>query len=219
MALTDLVSLQAALDGLDRIWQSAGLIVRNSSTYFTIGLDSGAPSAAEPNGSTRTVPSATTNATTRYTRVNGAWVAEIIGRDFGSTGVTADVIAESTAAAGVTIDGLLLKDGSVQPGAITDPGNAGAIAVTKSGYCPLVSAGAETRTLAAPSFIGQRILLYLKTDGGDCVVTVATGINQTGNNTITFNDAGDTVELVAKENGANKRWTLVVNDGAALSTV
>lgn len=33
--------------------------------------------------------------------------------DFGSTGIKADVIAESTGAAGVTVDGLLLKDGFV----------------------------------------------------------------------------------------------------------
>jgi len=33
------------------------------------------------------------------------------------------------------------------------------------------------------------------------------------------NDAGDAVLLVAKTNGANIRWSVVSNDGAALSTV
>jgi len=103
--------------------------------------------------------------------------------------------------------------------AITDPGNAGAIPVTGSGHVDIVTAGAETRTLAAPSFIGQELLVSLKTDGGNCVVTCATTVNQTGNNTITFDDAGDAVLLVAKANGANKRWSVVSNDGAALSTV
>lgn len=37
---------------------------------------------------------------------------------FGSAGITADVIAEDTAAAGVTVDGVLLKDGGVT-GALT----------------------------------------------------------------------------------------------------
>ena len=103
--------------------------------------------------------------------------------------------------------------------AITDPGDGEAIPVTASGTVAIVTAGAETRTLAVPAFVGQELLLYMKTDGGDGVVTVAAAINQAGNNTITFNDAGDTVRLVAIEVGSNKRWRVVVNDGATLSTV
>lgn len=103
--------------------------------------------------------------------------------------------------------------------AITDPGNAGAIPVTNSGYCPLVTAAAETRTLAAPTYAGQLLSLSMKTDGGDCVVTCATGINQAGNNTITFNDAGDAVLLEAIYVGSNLRWRVVRNDGATLATV
>jgi predicted RecA/RadA family phage recombinase len=103
--------------------------------------------------------------------------------------------------------------------AITDPGNAGAIPVTASGTVAIVTAAAETRTLAAPSFVGQELLLYLKTDGGDAVITCATGVNQTGNNKVTLNDAGDTLRLVAVESGANKRWRVVVNDGCTLATV
>jgi len=103
--------------------------------------------------------------------------------------------------------------------AIADPGDGEAIPVTASGYVPVVTAGAETRTLAAPSFVGQELLLYMKTDGGDAVITCATGVNQTGNNTITMNDAGDALRLVAIESGANKRWRVVVNDGCTLATV
>lgn len=102
---------------------------------------------------------------------------------------------------------------------IADPGNAGAIPVTKSGYCPIVTAGSETRTLAAPSFIGQQLLLYIKTDGGTCVITVASAVNQTGNNTLTLADVRDVILLVAIESGSNKVWHVVSNDGAALSTV
>jgi hypothetical protein len=103
--------------------------------------------------------------------------------------------------------------------AIADPGDAAAIPVTSSGYVPLVSAGAETRTLAAPTFIGQVLNAYFKTDGGDCVVTCATAVNQTGNNTLTFADAGDQIVLMAVESGANLRWRVQSNDGVALSTV
>ena len=102
---------------------------------------------------------------------------------------------------------------------IADPGATGAIPVTDSGTCEIVTAAAETRTLAAPTYVGQVLSLCMKTDGGDCVITVATAINQTGNNTITLNDAGDTILLVGVQNGANKAWRVVVNDGCTLSTV
>jgi hypothetical protein len=87
------------------------------------------------------------------------------------------------------------------------------------GHCDIVTAGAETRTLAAPTYLGQLLLVSLKTDSGNCVITCATTVNQAGNNTITLDDAGDAVLLVAKANGANKRWPVVANDGCTLSTV
>ncbi len=89
---------------------------------------------------------------------------------------------------------------------IADPADGNAIPVTASGYCALVSSGAETRTLAAPTFIGQRLLLYFKTDGGDCVVTCSTTINESGSNTLTFANTGEMIELVAVEEGSNIRW-------------
>lgn len=103
--------------------------------------------------------------------------------------------------------------------AIADPGNAGAIPVTASGYVEIVSAGAETRTIAAPTFAGQRLALYFKTDGGDVTITIATTINQTGNNTAVTADAGDMLILEAVSQGANFRWRVVANDGFSLSTV
>jgi len=103
--------------------------------------------------------------------------------------------------------------------AVIDPGDGEAIPVTASGTVAIVTADAETRTLAAPSFVGQELVLYMKTDGGDAVITCATGVNQTGNNTITMDDAGDALRLVAIEVGANKRWRVVVNDGCTLATV
>jgi len=102
---------------------------------------------------------------------------------------------------------------------ITDPGDAGAIPITNTGHVNLVTAAAETRTLAAPTYVGQMLQLNFKTDAGDCVVTCATLINQTANNTITFADVGDVVTLVAKLSGASILWSVVSNDGAALSTV
>lgn len=137
-----------------------------------------------------------------------------IGYSVGTAGVSATTVRAKLVEvpATVTVAGALTT-------AITDPGNAGAIPVTKSGYCPIVTAGSETRTLAAPSFIGQQLLLYIKTDGGTCVITVASAINQTGNNTITMADVRDVIKLVAIESGSNKVWHVESNDGAALSTV
>lgn len=102
---------------------------------------------------------------------------------------------------------------------IADPGDAGAIPVLKSGHVNIVTAGAETRTLAAPTYAGQSLLIGLDTDGGDAVITCATAVNQTGNNTLTAADAGDAIELVAVKVGANIRWRVRSNDGVALATV
>ena len=100
---------------------------------------------------------------------------------------------------------------------IADPGNSTkAIPVTRSGVCAITTAGAETRTLAIPSFVGQRITLCLNVDGGDCVITVASAINQAGNTTITLNDIGDTVALVGILRSGVRAWRVLVNDGATL---
>ena len=130
----------------------------------------------------------------------------------GATDETVRVLWSGPVALTNTVHNALTAD-------LADPGASGAIPVTDSGHCDLVTAGAETRTLAAPTYLGQLLLVSLKTDGGNCVITCATTVNQTGNNTITLDDAGDAILLVAKANGANKRWSVVSNDGCTLSTV
>lgn len=142
--------------------------------------------------------------TTNFDTVAAAIVGNVTGNVTGN--LTGNVTGNVTG----------VVTGGTTPATITDPGNAGAIPITVSGRVAIVTAGAETRTLAAPTTIGQRLLIYMKTDGGDAVITCATGINQAGNTTITLNDAGDCIELVAIENGANKRWRVVVNDGCTL---
>lgn len=102
---------------------------------------------------------------------------------------------------------------------ITDPGAAGAIPVTDSGTCPLVTAVAETRTLADPTDVGQLLALCLSVDGGNCVVTAASAVNQTGNNTLTFDNAGEAIVLHAIDVAAAPKWRVVSNDGVGLTTV
>jgi len=100
---------------------------------------------------------------------------------------------------------------------ITDPGDAGAIPVVTSGSVGLVSAGAETRTLAIPTFAGQMLSLGMTTDGGDIVITAAVGVNQTGNTSLTFADAGDHLLLMGVYEAAALVWRIVANDGIALA--
>ena len=102
---------------------------------------------------------------------------------------------------------------------ISDPGDAEALPSYRSGVCNIVSEGIETRTLAVPEAVGLRLALCFKTDGGDVTITVASAINQNGDNTILLNSAGDFIELVAVMIGANLAWRVVINDGCTLSTI
>lgn len=220
-----------------------------------ISAGSGAPDDSDgaPDGSVW-LRNDGTSATTLYAKASSAYSAvSADASDFGDAGIQTDVVAESTSAAGVTVDSVLLKDGSVTVGTggsvstdtiaektsaagvtidsclikdgqvqgtqVADPGNAGAIPVTRSGSVAIVTAGAETRTLAIPAAVGQTLSVYMQTDGGDCVITVASAINQAGNNTVTLNDVGDCVTLRGIYTGAAMAWRVLANDGASLSTV
>lgn len=145
--------------------------------------------------------------------------AQAAASTFKQLGKVVKAAADADTTVRVVLNGLVTSSYNPITAAIADPGDAAAIPVTASGHVDVVTAAAETRTLAAPAFKGQQLLLSLKTDGGDCVITCATTVNQTGNNTITLNDAGDAILLAAKTSGANIRWSVVSNDGAALSTV
>jgi len=108
---------------------------------------------------------------------------------------------------------------AVRPVAIADPGASGAIPVTKSGTVALTTTAAQTRTLARPAIAGIELAISLDVDGGDAVITVAAAINQTGNNTITMGDAGDTIVLKAVQVAGALIWRVLVNDGCSLTTV
>ncbi len=79
-------------------------------TLRTLSWGSGAPTKEEPNGSIWIRLDASSWSTAIYQRRSGAWVA--LG-NYGSTGLSTDVIAESTSGSGVTVDGTLIKDGKV----------------------------------------------------------------------------------------------------------
>ena len=102
----------------------------------------------------------------------------------------------------------------------SDPGTTKKIRADRDrAVIPLVSAAVEPRSLANPEIMGQEITLCFKTDGGNLTLTADTAVNQTGNNTLLFEDAGDMIALRAIQSGANLVWRVIENDGVALSTV
>lgn len=124
----------------------------------------------------------------------------------------------ATFAAAATFTGAVTYRG-LMDGEIADPGASGAIVVTDSGVCPITTAGAEARTIAIPTFVGQNLSISLDVDGGDCTVTVAAAVNQAGNNTLTGQDAGDHIWLTGVQVGGALVWRVVANDGWGLTTV
>mgnify|MGYP001599360997 CR=1 FL=1 len=108
----------------------------------------------------------------------------------------------------------------VEPVVIPDPGSAGTIDTSHSGYCELTSAGAETRTLSDPAYRGEVVDLVFVSDGGDITMTASSPINQAGNNTLDFSDIGEHIRLVGFYNATDGwEWRVVANDGVVLSTV
>ena len=107
--------------------------------------------------------------------------------------------------------------------AMPDPGNAGLIRVTEDlQICEMVSTGAETRTLKAPTKPGIRFVLRLMTDGGDVLVTAENGFNVEGDTVARFADASDLLNLVSVEYAAGPpktyRWEVMEgNVGVSIS--
>lgn len=137
--------------------------------------------------------------------------------------ITTDTIGETTAAAGVTIDGVLLKDGGITSGTMfagffpvgatnnITAGTGGAISVTNYFTTINTDAGGDAFTLANGTVKGQLKLINLVVDGGgDAVITP---VSLSGGTTITMDDATDEVELLW--NGT--AWVVVKNFGATVA--
>jgi hypothetical protein len=91
-----------------------------------------------------------------------------------------------------------------------DPGDAGTITVDRSPCaCLLASAGAETRTLARPTKAGVLLYLGMKTDGGDITLTVTGGVNEDGDTTFVFSDAGQFLFLASAFDGTDYYWRTI----------
>lgn len=114
--------------------------------------------------------------------------------------VTADTINESTSAAGVTVDGLLIKDGNI--GATQAITGDGAITIANHARVYLSKAGAAAITLAAPTsgtHDGWRITVTAISAQAHVITGGVDGFNAKGSSgTATFGGAiGDSVTFEA----------------------
>lgn len=111
--------------------------------------------------------------------------------------------------------------GGILPVLLADPGNAGAIPVTEvDAICLLTTAApGETRTLAAPAWLGQKLQIGhdVLAGGGTVATTVATAIDQTGGTQIDMNAAGDVIKLEATRIAGVLAWRIAFNESCAIT--
>lgn len=157
-------------------------------------------------------------------------LASVAASDYGATGMKADVVAESTAAAGVTVDGVLLKDNQA---------TADAFLFSAAGVATLAAAGSVQGDAAA---IAAQVTFVTASDGakgvalptaveGDMRIvynTVAAALKVYPNSSDDINDgsANAAIVLPAKQAGIfiavdGTTWAyfggLGVSQGAALT--
>lgn len=194
----------------DLIWdQSENTLRANDNT--TIGWGSGAgttPDIAIAWDATRlNVTQLTANSEIRW-GVDGAGIDQRWYGDTASASLLWDQSDDSLVLGGVA----KIKAQTIAAATGT------AIPVTHSGSFPITQNGAETNTLADPTFIGQWLSIFVDTDtSGARVITAASRINQAGNVTITLTEVGDFIKLEAITIAGALKWQVVANDGAALS--
>ena len=185
---------------------SAGLFVKNTTDILGFGAVINA-AGAFVSSSGASIRNVTVNPTGVVTAAAGSLAL----RNNGSLYLNTD---------GAT-NWLLIGAASVPGNSIVaDPGNGLAIANNVSGSLSLTyGAGAETRTLANPTVVGQVIAISVASAGaGTCAITVAGAINQAGNTVMTFNNVADFIELTSINRGGNLRWQVSApNDGVVLS--
>lgn len=188
---------------------------------LTLTLFSGAFQILDPGGASRTITLATVTSADNG-RVLAIYNAADADGELLTVGALAVlnrgewVLLRVTAGAWAVVGAKIGTVGAA--GVIADPGDAGAIPVTASGVCLLTTgASGETRTLAIPTFVGQRIVLAHDVDGGGAaVVTVASAFNEAGNTTITLDDPGETIDLIAIQVSGTRAWRAVGADGPTL---
>jgi len=93
-----------------------------------------------------------------------------------------------------------------------------AIPVAESGSLAITQNGAETNTLADPTFMGQTLSIFVDTDtSGARVVTAASRVNQAGNTVMTFTAVGAFAKLEAITIAGALKWQIVSSEGVGLA--
>jgi len=104
---------------------------------------------------------------------------------------------------------------------VADPGNGGQIVLPEhhNAVCAVSSSSGsnETRTIAVPSFHGQRCTLSMDTDaGGNVVINVAGDGNTQGHDEISFTAIGQAVDMVGVKRSGALRWRAAVADPTSI---
>lgn len=115
----------------------------------------------------------------------------------------------------------ILHDAFRAPFRMTDPGASGTITVDRDrAVVPVVTATAESRTLAQPTKAGLICTVELDTDGGDLTLTVTGGYNQAAATSLTLGDAGDFVTFISIKVGASYYWRVLQgSEGVSVRSV
>jgi hypothetical protein len=156
--------------------------------------------------------------------VNAANPGEITLAPSAGAAVVGKVIRVGLSAADTTNTVLLYPEAMRSAGnaaEIQDVGPAAtfsdaSLVIGSGGTCRLGAAG--TRTLNAPVIAGQEVT-FATTGTNANVITVATTVNQVGNNTLTFGAATDVIVLRSVAVGGTLLWRVLLNDGVGLTTV
>ena len=106
----------------------------------------------------------------------------------------------------------LSHDFQIAPWRVADPGASGTFDIANKGRVVLqiTTLAAETRTIPAPDVVGQKLLAYLDTDGGDCTITINGGQGVTS---IVLGDAGDAFELESISVAGTAKWVVAWSSG------
>jgi len=111
------------------------------------------------------------------------------------------------------------------PGRVQDPGSGGTINISMWGQvCGVTTAGAEARTLAAPTKPGILCAVVLDVYVGALTLTVnpasgtCYGYNADNDTTITFGSAGDFVVFYSIKIGTEYVWRVLAQEGTNAAT-
>jgi hypothetical protein len=139
-----------------------------------------------------------------------------------TTSVTTDLISEYTAANGVTIDGVKLKDGGVTANSMyagfyptaapQSLSGAGAVNVTSYLTNFTSTGGAQALTLANGTQIGQLKKIHHIVDGGSGILTPA---SLSGGTTVTFTTVGEFALLI----WSGTAWSVIELGNTASATL